>query len=153
MVCARRLALAAALCAPLVAGCGGSGQTPSGVPCPQGIVGSSDVPASPQLLYPIDGARSVPDGNFSLVFAFYAKAEFHGASRRLQNSVSVVQASAYGTPPNPLPSPIATPRPNWNVYLGSSVPALLPNTTYSVTATTGTAPCSSQVTYGTFTTK
>jgi hypothetical protein len=108
--------LIVALVLPLCA-CGGAGAKP---PCgPNGLP-----PAT--LLYPINGATNVPDGNFSMVMSF----QYGFVSLAPANGGTPVSVSPTAVP-SPLPSPSATPEPGFTPY-AVSVTALQSGTTYTV---------------------
>jgi hypothetical protein len=105
------------------------------------------------MLYPINGATNVPDGNFTLVLAFS-----YGSSISLTPSnggSAVTNITANAAVPTPLPSPAATPDPLHTPY-GYGIPALQSGTPYTLVANftsidTSCAP--SQFTIGSFTTR
>jgi hypothetical protein len=104
---------------------GGSRPTPNTNPC----VGYGALAAPPKMLYPPDGATSVPDGNFSLVLSRSAQSVQIAAGGKTVVALPVPV-------PNPLPTPNATPAPG--ITPGAfAVPPLHAATMYSVYADYG----------------
>lgn len=116
-------AAALLVCVSLLAACGGSTQNrvgPPGIPCAVPL-------PPPAMLYPMNGATNVPDGNFTLVYAF-----IYGKSVSLVPATATLPVSVVPTAvPSPLPSPAATPEPG-HVPVAFAVPSLQSHTTYSV---------------------
>lgn len=117
------LVLAAA--ATTFAGCGGS----QGTICPQIVL------PGPELVYPVNGATNVPDGNFSLVVAWGNPSPDFLSDATLYSLSSTVNLQL-GAAPNPVPTPALSPLPPAASMLGANVPALAPNTSYNFQVTT-----------------
>jgi hypothetical protein len=116
------LALLSALCA-----CGGAAQqTPSPIIC-NDAVDSAVIPKPPSMLYPVDGATGVNDGNFTLVLQY---GDGNNVGIESANSGGVIYLNQAPVP-NPFPSPATTPAPG-TAPAGYAVPALSRATTYTV---------------------
>jgi hypothetical protein len=137
---------AIALSAFALSACGSSSPPKGGYVCPEPIL------AAPELLYPISGSTGAPDGNFALVFAYDSSTITYSAPK-LTSASGTVQAGAYGSPPSPLPSPMATASSGFTTLFGSQVGTLSAGTAYTVKATFGTGVCATTAQLGTFTTK
>jgi hypothetical protein len=90
-------------------------------------------PAPPQVVYPLNGATNIPDGNFTLVVGTTL------SPVSLAINGNVVFANLASAPvPSPLPSPSL---PNAAGSAGYAVPALHPATTYQVIAPVSVSGC------------
>ena len=108
----------------LLSACGGSNADPRKlVQC--GPIGQ---PAA-TLLYPIDGATNVPDGNFTMVMSF----DYGFVSLATANGGTPVSMSGPVAVPSPFPSPSATAEPGFTPY-ALSIPVLQSHTTYTVSS-------------------
>jgi len=101
--------------------------------------------------FPITGATGVPVTTPSLVFAIPQAANPAGYQVQLVANGQTRSGGVLGAPPSPLPSPIATPPPNY-VYAGASPPPLQASTSYLVQLTTPIT-CLGPETTGTFSTQ
>lgn len=126
------LALGAAAC--LITACGGAKTVAT---APDVCLGKGAVPPPPvfTLDYPPNGSTNIPTSAGVLIEVGADNGQYPNAT------VSVTSASGpvpLGTPtavPSPLPTPFATPSPNVaQTYVALPMPALLSNTTYTVTA-------------------
>ena len=119
-------AAAAVLGLALLAGCGGGGAVASlqKVQC----VNTAMLPPPPEMLYPMDNATGVPDGNFTLVLS-----EPYGNGVYLSGGSGANISLATTTVPSPLPSPSATAPPS-STPAGYAVGALAAHTTYTMDA-------------------
>lgn len=124
---------------------------PSPPPCPL-TAGGFPVPAPPDLLYPMNGANGVPDGNFTLVVG-YGTSTPPPAQLVPANGGTTVQGGTWGPAPSPIPSPAATPRFSSETLYGAQISALAAHVNYTVQVTVGTPPCQSTETAGSFTTQ
>ena len=107
----------------LLAACGGGNAVPRKlVQC--GPVGQ---PAA-TLLYPLDGATNVPDGNFTMVMSFD-----YGLVSLTTADGTPVSMLGHVAVPSPLPSPSATAEPGFTPY-ALSIPPLQSHTTYTVSS-------------------
>jgi hypothetical protein len=88
------------------------------------------VPAVPQMLYPMNHATGVPDGNFTMVLAFTVNPAMWGSPGLAPSAVSG-RPGPLQPAPNPLPSPIASP-PSGATLQGSAIGSLQPATQYAV---------------------
>ncbi len=80
-------------------------------------------PPAPSLVYPIDGAVNVPDGNFTLLLT----------SSATPVSLLVANATVFADlPPTTIPSPLPSPAATASPHAGYAVPKLQPSTTYEV---------------------
>lgn len=108
----------------LLAACGGSTPNEGGpirvIRCPVPV-------PPPTMLYPMNGATNVPDGNFTLVYAF-----IYGTSVSLVPATATLPVAVVRTAvPSPLPSPAATPEPG-HAPVAFAVPPLQSHMTYKV---------------------
>jgi hypothetical protein len=101
--------------------------------------------------FPIPGASGVPVTTPSLVFAIPQSASPSGYQLQLLANGQTRLGSVLGAPPSPLPSPIATPPPNY-VYAGASPPPLQASTNYTAELLTPLT-CLGPETTGTFSTQ
>ncbi len=105
-----------------------------GIPLDGRIPTDCTRPAAPQLLYPMNGAVGVPDGNFTMVFAFTVAPSIWGSPSVSAPNGAVNDYPAVGPlqpAPSPLPTPIATP-PSGATLQGVTIGPLLPGKTYNV---------------------
>jgi hypothetical protein len=148
MTVASRLILALSA-STLIAGCAaGGGQAPPFVdvvttptPAPGGGACPQYLPTPPQLLYPMSGA-TVPGFNLTLVLAALspAQASFFQPPLLVTGSFQKY-ADPLGPPPNPLPTPEATPAPGFTSTYGSLAGNLVPHSPYRVYAVSGFPGC------------
>ncbi|HTW84830.1 MAG TPA: hypothetical protein VMD91_12225 [Candidatus Sulfotelmatobacter sp.] len=118
--------------------CSGTTTTPQNRPTYPPSPCPAVIPAQPTMIYPTNGETGVPDGNFTLVLSFQ-----YGTNGLI---LSPANGGASVTTSAPSPAPTA-PEADY------SVPALLPATSYTVTAKLTTTPSGIQdVQLGTFTT-
>lgn len=141
----------AALCAgslAVLSACGGGGTSPSSNS--NGICVTAV--QAPSLVYPMNGATGVQDGNFTLVLSRAA------SPVSLATGGTTVVGLASAPVPNPLPSPAASPS---STDAGYAVPSLQAATTYQVQGPLPLSGCYDPSspppqpigTYGTFTTR
>jgi hypothetical protein len=134
----------------LLCGCGAaSGLIKRLVPCPSAT-------EAPQVLYPIDDASGVPDGNFTLIVAYPVNpSSLWAPPTFVASGGTQVSGGGYVAAPSPLPSPMATPGIPESTMYGVAVPALQSKTTYSVVlnANLNIASCASAITVGSFSTQ
>lgn len=81
----------------------------------------------PQLVYPLNGATNVPDGNFTLVLSTTNIAPQGAVSLAIDNAIVLLNVAPTAIP-SPLPSPAASAPPG-SAY---AIPALNAATTYQV---------------------
>jgi hypothetical protein len=96
----------------------------SGAACPQSL---PIAPAPLTMIYPMNGATNVPDGNFTLVVAYTTTPPMQ---LTISGGSSSVTAGPWGPAPSPLPSPATSP-PSGQQLFGASVGPLQSRTTYS----------------------
>ncbi len=108
---------------------------------------------APTMLYPMNGAKDVPPGPFTLVLAYSFGTSLELTTAESTTPLPGVKVNA--PVPSPLPSPAATPEPGYTRY-GYAIPALAPHTTYTVAAhfmPVDPGCTAASVTIGTFTTR
>jgi hypothetical protein len=102
----------------------------------------------------MNGATGVPDGNFTLV-AGYGQTPWPLTLEPSGNSNSIPWGgNAWVAAPNPLPSPMASPKSATQTLWGITITALAPHTTYTVEffLTNLTVGCPASFAQSTFTT-
>ncbi len=134
----------------------------AGTSCAKSVIACASTarPEALVLVYPINGATSVPDAPTSIVFETIPGIVFSGAQLVLTPpSGPPIVSGPMGPAPSPLPTPNASPPPG-ALLVGFTVPALAAGTLYRVsfngTYVTGPGPCSGQfpiTAIGSFTTK
>lgn len=101
--------------------------------------------------FPITGTTGVPVTTPSLVFSIPQSVTPSAYGLQLVANGQTRSGGVLGAPPSPLPSPIATPPPNY-VYAGASPPPLQASTGYLVQLATPIT-CLGPETTGTFSTQ
>jgi len=122
----------------------------AGTSCTKSVIACTSAIQSPTfvLVYPINGATSVPDAPTSIVFERDPGALLSGAQLVLTPpSGPPVVSGSMGPAPSPLPTPNASPAPG-AILAGFTVPALAAGTLYKVsfngTYVADLAPCLGQ---------
>jgi hypothetical protein len=130
------------LASALVACTSGAGTAP--------VVGCAQltVVAPPPLLYPVNGATGLPDGNFNVILGYA-----YGSLALTAPDGTVVPAASPVPAPSPLPSSPVTPSPS-STPVAYPVPALKATTSYTMIGTlTPATGCSFTYNFGSFTTR
>lgn len=88
-------------------------------------------PVVPQLLYPVPGITNVPDNARTMVVAYSLSPASAAPIVLTPKGGHAIQLGGMRSPPNPLPTPIATELVRGTPRYGVALPALTPSTTYT----------------------